>query len=404
MFSHNMLEVFYLEQKSRQQLRELTYFIRRIKEILTMKILFSAGDVSGDINTAGIVAELKRKYPSAQLGGLGGPAMQAAGFVSDFEFSKFNKMGYWEVIKNLSFFLAAQKKFIQKMRDEKPNVLVCVDFSGFNKKLVVEANKLGIPVLWFIAPMIWVWKKEKWLRFFEKHKAHIACIFPFEPRHWLPRVKTVDFVGNPLLENFDTAAFGEKTVINAQEKFTLALIAGSREQEVRKILPFMVECAKNLKKLYPKMKILVSKTSLSQDLYECAAALEDIEFETEFPKVLQTADFALATSGTASLQLGLAGVGHIVLYKTSPLTFLIFKILIKKKPLMGLSNIVVEKEIMPEFLQDDMTVENVLAAAQKILGNSAKQEEMISELRKLRGLLGDKKTSEEVVNLIENII
>ncbi|MCL2844387.1 MAG: lipid-A-disaccharide synthase [Chitinivibrionia bacterium] len=368
-----------------------------------MKILFSAGDVSGDNNTAGIIAELKRKYPSAQLSGLGGSAMQAAGFKSDFEFSKFNKMGYWEVIKNLPFFLAAQKKFIQKMRDEKPNALVCVDFSGFNKKLVVEANKLGIPVLWFIAPMIWVWKKEKYLRFFEKYPAHIACIFPFEPKHWSPRVKTVSFVGNPLLENLDWSAIGEKKAINPQAEFTLALIAGSREQEVRKMLPFMTECAKNLKELYPKIKIIVSKAPFSQDLYECAEG-ENIEFETDFLKVLQKADFALATSGTASLQLGLAGVGHIVLYKTSPLTFAIFKAIIKKKPLIGLTNIVVEKEIMPEFLQSDMAVENVVGAVQKILENPAEQEKIIAQLRELRGMLGDKKTSVEVVNLIESLI
>jgi lipid-A-disaccharide synthase len=252
--------------------------------------------------------------------------------------------------------------------------------------------------------MIWVWKKEKYLKFFEKYKAHIACIFPFEPKYWTPRVKTVSFVGNPLLENLETAAFGEKKLINPQVEFTLALISGSREQEVRKMLPFMIECAKNLKDLYPKIKIVVSKTSLPQDLYECAAQIQDIEFETDFTKVLQTADFALATSGTASLQLGLAGVGHIVLYKTSPLTFFVFKTIIKKKPLMGLANIVVEKEIMPEFLQSDMTVENVVDAAQKILENTSEQEEITAKLRELRGLLGEKKTSKEVVKLIENLI
>jgi len=369
-----------------------------------VKIFFSAGDVSGDINTAGIICELKRKYPDFSLCGLGGPAMQKAGFKSDFEFSKFNKMGYWEVIKNLPFFLTAQKTFIKKMRDEKPNLLVCVDFSGFNKKLVVEANKLNIPVLWFIAPMIWVWKKEKYLQFFEKHKAHIACIFPFEPAHWQPRIKTVSFVGNPLAESLDIEAFKNKKSINPQEEFTFALIAGSREQEVATMLPFMAKSAKVLKETYPKMKILVSKTSLSQSLYENACAGLEVEFETEFSKVLKAADFALVTSGTASLQAGLAGIPHIVLYKTSPLTFFIFKLFIKKKRLIGLSNIVAEKQIVPEFIQDEMTQDAVVASTREILQDFGLQEKIIGELRELRKILGGKKTAEEMLNLIEKMI
>ena len=369
-----------------------------------MKIFFSAGDVSGDINSAKIVAKIKQKYPDVKFGGLGGPSMQKAGFVSDFEFSKFNKMGYWEVIKNLPFFLSAQKKFIQKMKDEKPDVLICVDFSGFNQKLVVEADKLKIRVIWFIAPMIWVWKKEKYLKFFEKHKAHIACIFPFEPSHWLPRVTSVSFVGNPLLENFDYSAFGLKTPVNPQEKFTLALIPGSREQEVKKILPFMIECAEVLKILYKKIKIIVSKTpQLPQKLYESASE-NDFEIETDFNKILQEADVALVTSGTASLQVGLAAIPHIVLYKTSPFTFFVFKTIIKKKILIGLSNIVAEKQIVPEFIQDEITREDVVLAARKIFENPSEYENITKELRNLRSMLGDKKTSEEILKLIERSV
>ena len=367
-----------------------------------MKIFFSAGDVSGDMNTAKIIAKLKQKYPDVKFGGLGGQAMEKEGFVSDFDFSKFNRMGYWEVVKNLPFFLSAQKKFIQKMKSEKPDVLVCVDFSGFNKKLVVEANKLKIKVLWFIAPMIWVWKKEKYIKFFQKHKAHIACIFPFEPKHWKPRINSVSFVGNPLLENFDYFSLPAKTPINLQKEFTLALIPGSREQEVKRIFPFMIECASVLKILYGKIKITVSKTAyLPDSLYKTANEFI-FEFETDFNKILKTADFAFVTSGTASLQVGLAAIPHIILYKTSSLTFFIYGMIIKKKEiLIGISNIIAEKQIIPEFVQGKMSVENVVAASQKIIENPDEYERITQDLKELRFLFGDKKTSDEIVKLID---
>ena len=374
-----------------------------------MKVFFLAGDVSGDINIAALVAKLRKKYPDVKFGGLGGPQMQKAGFVSDFEFLKFNKMGYWEVIKNLPFFLSAQKKFIKKMKAEKPDVLVCVDFPGFNKKLVVEANKLNIRVIWFIAPMIWVWKKESYLKFFEKNKAHIACILPFEPKLWLPRVSTVSFVGNPTLENFDYTTFCPKIPINPKEKFTLALIPGSREQDVKNILPFMLECAEVLKALYGKIKIVVSKMpQLPQNLYENAKNL-GFEIETDFNKILQEANIALSYTGTVSLQVGLAAIPHIVLYKTSAFNFFVFKMLIKKRILIGLSNIVAQKEIAPIFMQDEMkmTKENVILAAQKIIKiieEPDEYEKITKELCNLRLLLGDKKTSEELLSLIERSV
>ena len=365
-----------------------------------MKVFFSAGDVSGDINTAKIIAKLKQKYPDIKLSGLGGVAMEKAGFVSDFDFSQFNRMGYAEVIKKLPFFLATQKKFIQKMRDEKPDVLVCVDFSGFNKKLVVEANKLGIRVVWFIAPMIWVWKKEKNLKFFEKYRAYIACILPFELKHWLPRINSVGFVGNPLLEDFDYTSLEEKTAINPRERFTLALIPGSREQEVKKMLPFMIECANILKVLYGEIRVVVSKTAyLPSCLYEIA---DELEFETDFNKILKVADIALVTSGTASLQVGLAAIPNIVLYKTSPLTHLVYMTIVgKKKITVGLSNIVAEKSIVPEFIQDEMLENDVVSAARKIIENPDEYNRITQSLKELRLMFGDKKTSEELVKLID---
>ena len=375
-----------------------------------MKIFFSAGDVSGDINTAKIIADLKAKYPNAELRGLGGTQMQKAGFESFFEFSKFNKMGYWEVLTKLPFFLSAQRKFIRKMKEEKPQLLVCVDFSGFNKKLVVEANKLGIKVLWYIAPMIWIWKRAKYIKFFQENPAHIACVFPFEPKHWQPEIKNASFVGNPILESFDFEQFPKKNAVNPDKPWTLALICGSREQEVRKILPFMLDCVKALKSLCgsgnssENIRLVVSKMpNLPNELYACAQDL-GAEIETDYEKIMREADFALLTSGTASLQFGLAGVPHIVLYKTSPLTFTIFRRLIKKKPLIGLANIVAEKEICPEFIQNEMIVENVVDVLLGIVGNSSKYEEITRELQKLRSSLGEKKASEEIVSLIEKLI
>jgi lipid-A-disaccharide synthase len=214
-------------------------------------------------------------------------------------------------------------------------------------------------------------------------------------------------VGNPLLENFDYSALKERKL--SPKGFTLALIPGSRVQEVRKMLPFMIDCALTLKKIYENkglspMRIVVSKTSLSQKLYESANRF-GFEFETDFDKILRNADVALVTSGTASLQVGLAAIPHIVLYKTSSLSFFIYKTIINKKELsIGLSNIVAEKQIVKEFIQNKMVVKDVVESLKEIIENAEEYNKITKNLQTLRFLFGSQKTSDEIVNLIEKIL
>ncbi len=371
--------------------------------------MFVAGDPSGDQNTAPVIRSLRKEIPDCECCGIGGPMMQAEGFTSFLPFENFNRMGYVEVLAHLSFFINAKKLIVQKMKELRPALLVCVDYSGFNTPIMKAAHTLGIPVLWYIAPKVWAWKKKKHTTNLKKYATHIAAIFPFEVDIFKPYIPAVSFVGNPLVEFIDSKNYPCATVntddLRKKERIQLALVPGSRLHELQKILPAMIATYQLLKQHYPNLSATVSTCGhIASDVYKGITGTAAVDFfDGPLEEMFSHADLALVTSGTATLQTALMGVPMIIMYKTSFITYLIYKTFITGIDHIGLPNIIAGEEVVPECIQGEMTPESMEPILRNYIESPSAYKSVVKKLVSLKENLGSRKPSEEVTKLIKKI-
>jgi lipid-A-disaccharide synthase len=365
--------------------------------------MFIAGEPSGDRHASAVIRKLKNICPNADTWGVGGPLMAEAGFTQVMPFEPFNRMGYLEVISGLPFFLNAKKTLTNMMKTlRRPNVLVCVDYSGFNMPMMKAARKLGIPVVWYIAPMVWAWKRKR-AKTLGEQASHIAVIFPFEAQYFSPYPAPVTFVGNPLTESLppiDASMQKKGLPSSSNQTFNLSIIPGSRPQEIKNMLGVMADAALMLREKYPHIKITVSRFGKSNDdLFNLAAERGIDIFTGPLSELLKNSDLAFITSGTATLEAALLGVPMVVAYRTSPLSYAIYKKFVKIKHI-GLPNIVAGGEIVPECIQNDVNPQNLFEKSDKFVSSPPYYEATVKNLSALRMQLGEKKASEEVANII----
>ncbi len=363
-------------------------------------VMFIAGDPSGDHHAAAIIQKLSTLDPQLRMWGIGGPTMTSKGFSSVMPFAPFNKMGFVEVIRHLPFFLGAKKELISKIKSDRPDALVCVDYPGFNMIMLKEARKLGIPVIWYIAPMVWAWKRKR-AEVLGNLASHIAVIFPFEESYFSQYKAPVTFVGNPLIE----AMLSDQSMPVSKKQFPsgeirLALIPGSRTQEIKHMLDPMLQTAEILQKEYPGIKVTISQFSgLDKSLFSSADSFTSFSrFKGPLRELLRNSDLALATSGTACLEAALMGIPTVIAYKTSTLTYSIFKHLIKI-PYIGLPNIIADRSLLPECIQNEANPQNMAGKLREFL-TPHRYEKTVSELNTLSRYLSDRSPSKQVAEII----
>jgi lipid-A-disaccharide synthase len=360
-------------------------------------LMFIAGDPSGDEHAAPIVSRLRRDLPDATLWGIGGPAMERCGFAPVMPFAPFNRMGFAEVAMHLGFFFAARRRLCALMKQRRPGAVVCIDYPGFNILLMKDAHELGIPVVWYIAPMVWAWKKDR-AAVLGAHASHIAVIFPFEVPYFSPYRAPVTFVGNPTVEAMrDEGAFTKKTGAGpGNSSFRLAVVPGSRRQEIVHLLPRMLGACALLKQRMPGLRATVSACgSLPASLYRKIIGGAPAEvFEGRLRE--------LVTSGTATLEAALLGVPHVIAYHTSLITHAIARSVIRI-PYIGLPNIVAGKVIVPECIQEKAGPGHLAAAMSPFIESPALYADTVNALVALREKLGEKRPSEEVCAIIKSV-
>jgi lipid-A-disaccharide synthase len=361
--------------------------------------MFVAGDPSGDQHASHVLKQLTEILPQAHCFGIGGPAMQSNGFEPLLPFEDFNRMGIVEVLAHLPFFLKAKKLLIAAMDARKPSVLVCVDYPGLNIGLLREANKRKIPVVWYIVPQVWAWKKKR-AAILGNLASFIGVVFPFEIDFFKLYPAPVRFVGHPLIEALETrSAFKPRN--GKKSGRTLALIPGSRRQEVLAMLPAMVEAAKLLLHAHPDLRVFVSRCNgLPRELYQniCSEATFET-VEGPLPDLLDKSDFAFVTSGTATLETALAGIPMVIVYRTSNSTYWLMKRMIHV-PFIGLPNIVAGEKIVPECIQREANAENLCKAMAPFIDSEELRRAVIEKLLRLRDVLGSKTPSEEIARVI----
>ena len=334
------------------------------------RILISAGEASGDLHAGAVTRAIKQLEPEAEVFGMGGDCLREAGGEVLFDIKDHSVMGFVEVLKRLPDIWKLRSAFIELMDSRKPDVLLTIDYPGFNMRLAKLAKERGIKVVSFIAPSAWAWRPSRAAGVVEVVDK-IASIFPFEYDLYKSYGADIEFVGHPLVDTVKPSLprnEAEQLAGKRDGHPLILLMPGSRTMEIQRLLPDMLAAAKILKQkdidfAMPRA-VTIAREMLEGPVKQ--AGLDIKLTEGHNYDVMSVADFAIATSGTVTLEAALCGLGCEILYKASPISFWIAKQVVEI-PNIGLPNIVAGRLIEPELLQDDCTPEKIAAAALELL-------------------------------------
>ena len=366
-----------------------------------MKYYIIAGEASGDLHGSNLIKELKKIDDDAQLRCWGGDLMQSAGATIVKHYKELAFMGFAEVIKNLPTILNNLKFCKQDIAAFNPDVLVLIDYPGFNLRIARWAKEKGLKVIYYISPQVWAWKESR-VKLIRQVVDKMLVILPFEKDFFENRWNyKVEFVGHPLVQvinDFIATNHG----INKEEKI-IALLPGSRKQEIAKKLPIMLEASR----AFPDYQFIVAKAAALEDNFYTTILSDypNVSFVTnETYALLSKATAALVTSGTATLETALFGVPQVVCYKGSAVSYQIAKRLVKIK-YISLVNLIMDKEVVKELIQDELTVPNLTQELNNILNKKEKVAQIQKDYEALRSLLQQGgNASEEAAKIIVNFL
>ncbi|MBI5882038.1 MAG: lipid-A-disaccharide synthase [Elusimicrobia bacterium] len=359
--------------------------------------LVVAGDPSGDAHGSRLIHALKADEPALRIAAVGGPAMrrEADEFLEDL--SSRGMTGFWEPLRALGFFGKLALRLRRHMIERKPAAVICIDYYGFNSQVLKIARSLGIPAFYYISPQVWASRPGR-IAALKKLVRKMLVIFPFEERLYLKAGVPCLFVGHPLLDALPLppARNGLGTPLR------LGLLPGSRASEVERHLPLFLAAADLLRRHFPAMEVRVfAAESLPDERYAAAASAGvPVVRESDYAE-RRRLDFAISSSGTATLENALLGVPMVVVYRLSWLTYLIARALIKVRHI-AMVNILADRGMVPELIQHDATPERVAAKALSLLENPKRYEALRRDLAALRPMLGTPGTARRAAREIVN--
>lgn len=371
------------------------------------KIFLSAGEASGDLHAGAITKAILELDPTAQVFGMGGDAMRSAGGEVIFDLKEYSVMGFVEILSALPKFFALRKSFRKVMEERRPDCFVTIDYPEFNMRAAKVAKELNIPVLSFIPPSAWAWRKGRAVsvgRLVDK----VACIYPFAYDVYKAAGANAEFVGNPLVDIVKPHLSQEAAMAKAgkeQGKPLVLLLPGSRVKEITGVLPVMLEAVEIIKEALPQAEFVLQKAptidnSLLQEII--AQSGETVRIvEGDGYDIMSVADVALATSGTVTLEAALCGLPVVICYMASPLSMAIAKKIVTVK-YIGLPNILANREILPELIQEKMTSGNMAKEVLHFL-HPGEYKKIREELAKVVQKLGPGGATKRVAQLILNL-
>ena len=368
------------------------------------RILISAGEASGDLYAGAVTRGIKQLDPETEVFGMGGDCLREAGGEVLFDIKDHSLMGFVEVLKKLPDVWKLRNAFIDLMEKRKPDVLLTIDYPGFNMRLARLAKERGINVVYFIAPQVWAWRPGR-AADVAKVTDKIACIFPFEYDLYKSYGADIEFIGHPLVDTVKPS-LSRKEAEELAGKRTghplILLMPGSREMEIQRLLPVMLGAAKILKQKRPELDFAIPRAAtIAKEILEDSirqAGLDIRLIEGHNYDVMSVADFAIVTSGTVTLEAAMCGLGCAILYKSSPVSFWIAKRVVKI-PNIGLPNIVAGRQIEPELLQDDCTPEKIAATTLELL-EAERFARLQRDLQEVKEKLGEPGAVKRVAELV----
>ena len=376
------------------------------------KVMLSCGEPSGDLYAGALTTEIRRLDPTADVFGLGGEQLAASGGRLVRDFGGLAVTGLAEVVPALPRLWATYRRLVTTARAERPDVFVAIDYPGFNFRLGASVAELGVPVVYYISPQVWAWRRGR-LRTMKRFVTRALVIFPFEEALYREADIPVAFVGHPLLD-LATPALGRDAFRRAYrldpEAPTVAVLPGSRANELRMILPDLVGAVERIARAVPSVQFVIARApNLPDALFEPLARLTRVTsrvpciVESQTDAVLVAADVVLTASGTATIQTAIHGRPMVVVYRLSPLTYWMGRRFVRVNA-FGMVNLVAEKPIVPEFLQEAFTPEAVAGEAVRFLTDETHAATTRAELRTVREKLGgagaSRRAAEQVLDVV----
>ncbi|MBM2840052.1 MAG: Lipid-A-disaccharide synthase [Bacteroidetes bacterium] len=366
---------------------------------MLQRVMMIAGEASGDFHGSRVIKELKKLRPSVDVYGIGGDNMRREGMKLLYDCSSLSFMGFVEVVKHLGTIKKVETTLEHVLDDRRPDVLVLIDYPGFNLRFARKAKQRSIKILYYISPQVWAWHKGR-VKKMKMLVDRMKVVFPFEVELYRKEGINVEFVGHPLAESLSSTMTREE-FCKAEEldagRRILGLFPGSRRQELLKIFPTMLGAATELQRKHDVQIAVGVAPNLGvgefREYVPHGSPVRLVENKTH--ELMQHADAAIVTSGTATLETGWFGTPLVVVYKASPLSFFIGRMLVDVSHI-GLVNIVAGKAVAPELLQNEMTVENLVGAVSRILTDDAYRQRMKADLSTIKQKLGSRGASARV--------
>ncbi len=372
-----------------------------------MKYFLIAGEASGDLHGSNLVRQLMRSDPKAEIACWGGDLMEAKGARLLKHYRELNIMGFWEVLIRLPLIMMNFRKCRKQILEFRPDVVVMIDYPGFNLRIAEFLKSRSIRSYYYISPKVWAWKGSR-VKKIKDYIDRMYVIFPFEVDFYREHDYRVLYFGNPLVESVkegmasadDKDRFAKENGLG--DKPVIALLPGSRKQEIKKILPVML----GLADYYSDYCFVVAGApSVPVALYE--KIIGDRMIKVVFNKtysLLRKAEVAVVTSGTATLETALAGVPQVVCYRTSWINYQIARRFIKTR-FISLVNLVMDREVVRELIQNNLTAMELSSEVNSLLPGGWKREVMSSDYRKLNSVLkGDGASAQIAIDIYQTLL
>ena len=359
-----------------------------------MKIMIIAGEASGDLHGSNLVREMLSLNQNLSFYGIGGERLREKGVKLVAHSADMAVVGLTEVFSKLGFILKVRRQLMKSLRESPPDLLILIDYPDFNMPLAKTAKKYGIKVFYYISPQVWAWRKKRKYNL-EKTVDSMAVILPFEEEIYRDVDLDVRFVGHPLLDVmgqvYTKEESSKKCGLNPHAT-TVAMLPGSRKNEIRKLLPEMLRASVMLKDKIPDCQFILpladtlTMNDLSHYIGQCPLDIAVIERDTY--DAIACADGAMVASGTATLETALLEVPMIIVYKISPLSYMLGRMCIGVDNI-GLVNIIAGKTVAPEFIQGEVDAGKMAEEVFHILTDTARKTAIKTELKRVKEKLGE---------------
>jgi lipid-A-disaccharide synthase len=372
------------------------------------EIMLVVGEASGDMHGASLVKALLKRDPSLTFFGVAGEQLQQTPFEAVFTVAKLTGMGLLELAGSIKNIIAAYRLLRRALRTRRPSLLILIDFPEFNLRLARLAKKLGVPVLYYVSPQVWAWRRGR-IRQIAQAVDRMAVVFPFEVKLYERHQVPVEFVGHPLLDVVKVTQDRDvalREIGLQQGKPVIALLPGSRRKEIAHHLPVMVDAATQLKRVQRAQFFCVrantlERTELQKELNRAGFVIPIVEAGRY--DAVNAADLVWAASGTATLETALLEKPMIVVYRVSWITYWLARLLVNVK-YIGIANIIAGKPIVPELVQSELSAERLVRESQAILNDHDARQGMIANLSQLRSQLGSPGAANRVAELAASMM